>query len=761
MQEGEPYHAGTAGAAGDRLPGARTTRRCTAGCASAGFIAIGRANTPEWGSTITTEPLAHGPSRNPWDLDHSTGGSSGGSAAAVAAEIVPVGHASDGGGSIRIPASECGLVGLKPSRVGCPTRPLTGEGWAGWATNGAVTRTVRDAAAVLDVLAGYELGDPYVAPPLPRPAARRGRRRSGSAAHRLPPLGRVVQVDPECVAAVAGAADLLASLGHRRVATAPACCRRRHVRPVRQRHRRHTPADTRELEGILGRPVTADDLEPDNLFYGQLGRGSRRARLPGDARRPVPLDAASCCRGGSRSTAAGVSTCSSPRCSPGRRRRIGELVGKQGVPGCPRAAAVHRAVQRLRPTGRQPAPALDARRSARRCPTRRRLRSRGPAGARRRPAGAGPTVAVATATRQRLMEASLDRSAYCDPAVFDDEQRLAMATSWVCIGRNDSIGAEPGSYRLTSVAGERVLIVRDNGGALGAFANRCMHRGTELVDSTAGAPNACFQSVIRCPYHFWAYGFDGSLRASPWVDDIDPAEFSLHRYDLAEWGGFVFVRLVTGGPSLLDDLGPIATRVDRFPLHELVVGGSITYEVAANWKVIAENYNECYHCGPVHPELCELVPSFRVRGGATLDWEQGIPHRPGADTYTVSGTSSRVVPGAQRSRTGEPLRGTDLPEPDDVAVARSRRHVHPPTTSARSHHDRVPAVVPSRRGCQGRVRCVRRDRLLAHGQPAGLGDLPKHVQRGMTSRSFDHGWYAPMEDPSLDIRRWWSGKMRT
>ena len=140
-------------------------------------------------------------------------------------------------------------------------------------------------------------------------------------------------------------------------------------------------------------------------------------------------------------------------------------------------------------------------------------------------------MGFSAATGQRLMEASLARSAYCDATVFADEQRLAISTSWVCVGRSDGVAADPGSHRLASVAGENVLIVRDSAGALGAFANRCMHRGTELVDSTAPvSPSACFDNLIRCPYHFWAYGFDGSLRASPWVDDIDPAEFGLRRF---------------------------------------------------------------------------------------------------------------------------------------------------------------------------------------------------------------------------------------
>src|SRR5882724_4120574 len=139
---------------------------------AAGFIPLGRTNVPELGTTVTTEPRSFPPARNPWDPGHSTGGSSGGSAAAVAAGLVPVAHANDGGGSIRIPASECGLVGLKPTRGRVSQGPLTGEAWAGGVADGALTRTVRDAAGVLDVISKPMPGDPYYAPPLPRPLAR-------------------------------------------------------------------------------------------------------------------------------------------------------------------------------------------------------------------------------------------------------------------------------------------------------------------------------------------------------------------------------------------------------------------------------------------------------------------------------------------------------------------------------------------------------------------------------------------------------------
>jgi amidase len=131
---------------------------------AAGLVVCGKTNTPEFGLATTTEPILHGPTRNPWHLEHSAGGSSGGAAAAVTAGYVPVAHASDGGGSIRIPASCCGLVGLKPTRGRVPLGPDQLEGWAGLSTVHVVSRTVRDSAALLDASAGDELGAPYCAP---------------------------------------------------------------------------------------------------------------------------------------------------------------------------------------------------------------------------------------------------------------------------------------------------------------------------------------------------------------------------------------------------------------------------------------------------------------------------------------------------------------------------------------------------------------------------------------------------------------------
>ncbi len=182
----------------------------------AGFVTVGKTNTPELGILPTTEPDAYGPSRNPWDTGRSTGGSSGGSAAAVAAGMVPVAHANDGGGSIRIPASACGLVGLKPTRQRISEGPLVGDNMSGLTVELVVAKSVRDVAAILDAVAGPAPGDPYVAPEPARPygeelAAAPGQLRIGIMRH---PAVPDLESHPECVAAVEGAARLLESLGH-------------------------------------------------------------------------------------------------------------------------------------------------------------------------------------------------------------------------------------------------------------------------------------------------------------------------------------------------------------------------------------------------------------------------------------------------------------------------------------------------------------------------------------------------------------------
>ena len=181
----------------------------------AGFITIGKTNTPELGLLPTTEPKAYGPSRNPWDTGRSTGGSSGGSAAAVASGMVPVAHANDGGGSIRIPASECGLVGLKTTRQRTSEGPLIGDNMSGLTVELVVSKSVRDTAAILDAVQGPAPGDPYVAPPPTRPyieevGADPGKLRIGLLTEPL------LNAEPNEVVAEAArdAARLMESLGH-------------------------------------------------------------------------------------------------------------------------------------------------------------------------------------------------------------------------------------------------------------------------------------------------------------------------------------------------------------------------------------------------------------------------------------------------------------------------------------------------------------------------------------------------------------------
>jgi amidase len=212
---GEPYHAGNR-LLRDTGYVASTDSHLVAKLRQAGAVIVGKTNTPELGLLPTTEPDAYGPARNPWDPTRSTGGSSGGSAAAVASRMVPLAHAGDGGGSIRIPSSACGLVGLKPSRGRHSLGPEAGESWGGLVARMLLTRSVRDCATALQAIQGAMPGDPYTAPPpaCPYPeevGADPGTLRVGFTTTAPDPN---IVTDPECIAAVENTVATLESLGH-------------------------------------------------------------------------------------------------------------------------------------------------------------------------------------------------------------------------------------------------------------------------------------------------------------------------------------------------------------------------------------------------------------------------------------------------------------------------------------------------------------------------------------------------------------------
>lgn len=241
---------------------------------AAGLITIGQTNTPEFGFADTTEPEAYGPSRNPWNPAHSTGGSSGGSAAAVAARMVAVAHANDGGGSIRIPASACGLVGLKPSRGRLSLGPDYGEAWAGFIAEGVVTRSVRDAATVLDATAGAMPGDPYAAPACAgtfADAVRRApeRLRIGLMTG-LP--GGAGSAHPECVAAAENAGRLLESLGHAVEVAHPAALDEDWGTRFSTIVLAHAARTAEDVATAVGREVGPDDFERYTWHLMDAGR---------------------------------------------------------------------------------------------------------------------------------------------------------------------------------------------------------------------------------------------------------------------------------------------------------------------------------------------------------------------------------------------------------------------------------------------------------------------------------------------------------
>jgi Rieske 2Fe-2S family protein len=370
---------------------------------------------------------------------------------------------------------------------------------------------------------------------------------------------------------------------------------------------------------------------------------------------------------------------------------------------------------------------------------------------------------------EAALESTLPGSSYLSEEFFALERERVLFSEWACVGREETIPAS-GDYLHVDLAGERLLVVRTREGNVRAFHNVCRHRGSRLVidpppDAGEGVPPCAagrFKGAIVCPYHSWTYGLAGELRAAPFLSESEglrKEQLPLFAVDVEIWGGFVFVNLSrdVGTPparSLAEQLDEVPDRLRRYPLAELRAARRISYDVAANWKCIVENFNECYHCGPVHPELCEIVPAFRDAGGGALDWENGVPHREGATTFTFSGTTDRA-----------PFPGLD----EDEKQRHKGELVYPNLMLSMSP-DHVAAftlwpVAPGRT----RIDCDFLFHPVEIAKPAfdpsdavEFWDVVNRqdwricesVQSGMSSRVFEAGYYAPMEDWSLDIRRY-------
>jgi Rieske 2Fe-2S family protein len=372
-------------------------------------------------------------------------------------------------------------------------------------------------------------------------------------------------------------------------------------------------------------------------------------------------------------------------------------------------------------------------------------------------------------TRRSILQKSLPSSYYLSEDIFADEKERIFCREWFCAGRGAQI-ERPGDYLVLDVVGESILVVRTKDGAIKAHYNVCRHRGTRLV-AAAGEElptdikfngGMLGANGIRCPYHLWTYGLDGKLLSAPHVKESEhfcKEEFSLYPAEVELWGGFIFLNLSPEGAkreerALEKQWGEAALRTKRYPLHDLRIAKRIIYEVQANWKIVMENYNECYHCGPVHPELCEVVPAFRQQGGQGLEWERGVAHKEGATTFTWTGKTNRA-----------PFPGLN----EDEKMRHKGELIYPNMMLSLAC-DHVAAFTLWPNGPkQTTVICD----FLFHPEEMKKADfnpsdavdfwdlvnrqdweICKRVQQGLGTRVHEIGYYAPMEDLSLDIRRY-------
>jgi Rieske 2Fe-2S family protein len=241
---------------------------------------------------------------------------------------------------------------------------------------------------------------------------------------------------------------------------------------------------------------------------------------------------------------------------------------------------------------------------------------------------------------------ALPGGAYTSPEVFVWERRAFLAGSWVCLGRSADLAA-PGDQAAFPVGDDSVLVVRGEDGVLRGFFNVCRHRGHELLPDGACVSG---RRTILCPYHAWAYRLDGRLQGAPGYRNLDAEAFGLAPARIAEWHGWAFANASGDAPPIEDWMGNLDELVGPYEPERLVTAATHDYVVAANWKLVHENYHECYHCSNIHPELCRVTPpDSGVDLVGTGVWAGGsMDLRTDAATMSLTGESRAT-----------PLRGLD------------------------------------------------------------------------------------------------------